>query len=179
MMFTGMNFWLWSFTVGIKRNYTAMLLPSLLWCAFFFITFIGIIVYNAIRYRRQEQYMYWLTRKGISFIILIGLFDSLTGLTGMYATVHIPQILQTALISTGPIWTFLLAFIIHPHSQPRWTWHLIFVIIFIAGGVTFALIPQLQNNDNKKYFSLPWTFIFLIGTILFPVYNVLQGKFLY
>lgn len=47
--------------------------------------------------------MYWLTRKGISFIILIGLFDSLTGLTGMYATVHIPQILQTALISTGPI----------------------------------------------------------------------------
>lgn len=180
MMFFGMNFWLWSFASGIQRSYTTILIPSCLWCALFLATCGLDAVYSWFRYRKLGDFFFWATRKGILLLFLIGLFDSLTGLTGMYAAIHVSQILQSALISTGPIWTFLLAYILYPSSQPRFHPFLIVVVVLTVAGVTLAMIPQILDKDSpKKYFSLPWTIIYLAATALFPLYNVLQGRFLH
>lgn len=180
MMFFGMNFWLWSFTSGIKRSYASILVPSLLWAAFF-LTTVGIDVgYKWYRDGEKPDLFFWWSPKGRSLVGLIGLFDSLTGLAGMYASVHVPQLMQSALISTGPIWTFILAAILFPSSQPPFHPILIGVLVAIVCGVFFALLPQvLDKQPDKKYFSAPWALVYLLATAFFPLYNVLQGRFLH
>lgn len=179
MMFFGMNFWLWSFPTGLKRSYASIIVPSVLWAAMFIVTTLGCAMAHLFRFGRFDNYFFWWNKKGVVLLVLIGLFDSLTGLTGMYAAVHVPQILQSALISTGPIWTFLLAFVLYPSSQPRFHPILIGVVILIGGGVTLALLPQvLDKSTTIQYFHPAWTVIYLAATALFPLYNVLQGRFL-
>lgn len=180
MMFFGMNFWLWSFTPGIQRSYATILIPSLLWCGLFLVTCGLDAGYSWLRHKKLGDYFFWTTKTGLVLIVFIGFFDSLTGLTGMYAAVHVTQILQSALISTGPIWTFLLAHILYPSSQPKFHPFLIVVFVLTVGGVTLAMVPQILDRDSpRKYFSLPWTVIYLASTVLFPLYNVLQGRFLH
>ncbi|RNF17620.1 uncharacterized protein Tco025E_04852 [Trypanosoma conorhini] len=96
----------------------------------------------------------------------------------MYAVVHVPVILQSALISTGPIWTYLLALFFYPESQSAFSPIFLLVIACTAGGVALAVIPQAESHRKNEYFSPPWILIFLLGTILYPFYNVLQGRFL-
>lgn len=180
MMFFGVNFWLWSFTPGLKRSYTTILIPSICWNVLTLGT-VGIAaLYHNLKHGKFENYFFWVNKKGILLLFLIGAFDSLTGLTGMYATVHVSQILQSALISTGPIWSFILSIILYPSSQPKFHPFLIVVVILTAAGVTLAVLPQvLDDSQEKVYFSAPWTFIYLLATVLFPLYNVLQGRFLH
>ncbi|PBJ75208.1 hypothetical protein BCY84_03813 [Trypanosoma cruzi cruzi] len=177
MMFFGMNFWLWSFKKGIKRSYATIFLPSTGWL---FLFVVSTIVLRIISWKngRNENFFFWYSRKGFILLLLIGLFDSLTGLLSLYSAVHVPVILQSALISTGPIWTYILAWILYPESQPKFSPILLLVVAFTAGGVTLAVMPQTQSQNKKKYFSPSWIVIFLIGTFLYPLYNVLQGRFL-
>ncbi|ORC89434.1 uncharacterized protein TM35_000122090 [Trypanosoma theileri] len=178
MMFFGMNFWLWSFEKGLKRSYTSILIPSLGWALLFFLS--GFVHRLVQRYHgRPENFFFWVCHEGVMLLFLIGLFDSLTGLFGMYAAVHVPVLLQSALISTGPIWTYLLASFLYPESQPSFSPLLLVVIACTAGGVALAMIPQAKNHNKNTYFSPPWIVIFLCATALFPLYNVLQGRFLH
>ncbi|CCW63354.1 unnamed protein product [Phytomonas sp. EM1] len=178
MLFFGMNFWLWSFTPGIKRSYSVMFIASLSWCILFIFTVFIHWLYNWFWNRKVENYFFWVNRRGVLLLFLIGAFDSLTGLTASYSSIHVPQILQSALISTGPIWTFILAYFFFPSSQPKFNLFLLIVPIFIIGGVVFATIPQVLDKSGKNsYFHLPWILIYLLGTALFPLYNVIQGRF--
>lgn len=181
MMFFGMNFWLWSFAPGLKRSYTSILFPSILWSVLFLLTCGIDAAYSWLRNRKVDfnEYFFWINKKGVLLLFLIGLFDSLTGLTGMYAAIHVSQILQSALISTGPIWTFLLSYVIYPESQPKFHPFLILVVVLTVTGVALATVPQITDkNATRRLFSLPWTLIYLAATALFPLYNVLQGRFL-
>ncbi|KAH9597679.1 hypothetical protein LSM04_007172 [Trypanosoma melophagium] len=178
MMFFGMNFWLWSFEKGLKRSYTSILIPSLGWAILFSIS--GFVL-RLVQwyYGRPENFFFWVCREGAILLFLIGLFDSLTGLFGMYAAVHVPVLLQSALISTGPIWTYLLASVLYPESQPPFSPLLFVVVACTAGGVVLAMIPQIKSHHKEEYFSPAWIIIFLCATALFPLYNVLQGRFLH
>lgn len=179
MTFFGSNFFLWSFPKDVEYNYVSIAVPSMIWLALCFFLMACIVARDKFYRKRMQKYFFWWTKRGVLLLVLIGAFDSLTGLTGMYATPHVPQVLQSALVATGPIWTFLLALLIFPSSQMRLHPVLLVVLILIGGGVVLALLPQvLDEGSGKSYFSAPWTIIYLLATVLFPLYNVLQGRFI-
>ncbi|EPY37108.1 hypothetical protein STCU_00189 [Strigomonas culicis] len=179
MTFFGSNFFLWSFPEDIEYNYVSIAVPSLIWLALCFFMMACILARDKFYRKHMQSYFFWCTRRGLLLLVLIGAFDSLTGLTGMYATPHVPQVLQSALVATGPVWTYILALVIFPSSQTRLHPLLFVVLALICGGVVLALLPQvLDTNSGKSYFSAPWTIIYLLATVLFPLYNVLQGRFI-
>ncbi|CCW71790.1 unnamed protein product [Phytomonas sp. Hart1] len=178
MLHFGMNFWLSSFPKGVKQNYTVMFTVSLLWCILFLITVLIHFLYNLVCFRKVENYLFFVNRKGLFLLFLIGTLDSLTGLTASYSATRVPLILQSALISTGPIWTILFSFIFYPSSQPKFNGFLLIVFLFIFGAIALALIPQILDNSGKtRYFNPPWILIFLTCALSFPLYNVIQGRF--
>lgn len=177
MMFFGMNFWLWSFAKGLKRSYTSIFIPSICW-TFLFAVFVIIMRVIHLYKGRLENYFFWVSFKGVTLLLSIGFFDSLTGLFCMYAAVHIPVLVQSALISTGPLLTYIFAVLFYPESQPPFSPILILVAFCMAAGVALAMIPQIEGHNGTKYFNLAWIVIYFFGISFFPLYNVLQGRFL-
>lgn len=140
-----------------------------------------------------------------SFLCLLGLIDSLGGLTSVYGTSHVPVLLQSILLSSGPMWTFGLSKILLPNTLAPFNALFVLSSALLLSGVFLAVYPQVQEQsssggsyNSSNHTTLPnstvvpgggegppvvgyngwWIGLYLLSTGLPNVGCVLQGWFL-
>jgi hypothetical protein len=173
MQIFGQNFWMWSFAKG-KPNFVAMLVPAVAWAALFMLP---LTVYQWRQQQSPGALLQALPKGSVLRLAVIGLLDSLGGLTSIYSVMHVPVLLQTILYSIGPLWTYLVASVAYPASvRPLNRW-LALVVVCAGGAIALAAVPQM-NQGGGSNLNVAWIGIFLLTCILPPTYNVVQGRFL-
>ncbi len=172
MQIFGQNFWMWSFTKG-NPNYVAMVVPAAIWAVCFATPLLVYQMHTKIGLVPLLQS----SRRPIALLALIGLLDSLGGLTSIYSVVHVPVLLQTVFYAVGPVWTYGVSCMVYPASvRPVNRW-IVLVVLLIAGSVVLALMPQLDAKNGVDL-KAGWVVVFFVSAILPPTYNVVQGRFL-
>lgn len=172
MMFFGMNFWLHSLTAQ-SSIYTTLLLPALLWAGLFLLP---IPVWKAVRPKEPLRWVF--TRPAMVYLVVIGVVDALGGFTYAYGANYTPLFLQSMMMATGPMWTYLCCSLFAPHRvthRSRWIF-LSFGLVLAA--VAISAIPEVQFVSTPSGGSFAWWLIFLVSAWLPPTFNVLQAAFM-
>jgi hypothetical protein len=173
MMFFGLNFWLHSFGTNSCSIYTTLLVPTACWAVLFILPVFGLHILKP-----AEPLSWAFGKTSFPLLMLIGICDAFSGLLGVYSASHTPMFLQTMLLSTGPVWTFLCCRLLTPEYDRQlniWT-GLCFVLLFV--GLALVAVPQISSMEHPSPGVFAWWIIYLMSVCLPPVFNVLQAKYM-
>jgi hypothetical protein len=126
---------------------------------------------------RPTHHKLW-TARFVGLLSALGLIDAFGGLTAVYATSHVPVLVQALLIAGGPLYTFLFSKIFFSSSLRPITLSFLLSITLLLGGIALSLVPQIQSPDHELYVSVKWLIIFVASSMLPTLLNVVQGRFL-
>lgn len=175
-LFFGLNLWLWSFHPAKWSNYISIFLPSVIWAVGYLIP---TLIWKACFVRKSENWSFIVSKKSAGILFAIGVLDSLGGLFAVYAAKQTPMFLQTMLMGTGPIWTFLLTKKFYPERARPFTIYPAIAFTLLAVGVITSGAHQFSHITLGSPWNLVWCFLYLVSMMMTPLYNTLQGKYLY
>lgn len=114
----------------------------------------------------------------VGLLCVMGMVDALGGLMSVYATVHVPVLVQALLIAGAPLYTFLFSKVFFSRSIRPITLSCVLSALLLLGGIALSLVPQIQSPDHSLYVSAKWLIIFVVSAMLPTLLNVVQGRFL-
>ena len=177
--FFGMNFWIHHFKQNplAHSNFVSIWVPALLWCIFYLVPS---TIYRCCVLPRGEDWSFVFSRKSLGLLCVIGLADSLGGLTSLYSAKWTPIFLQPMLGSTVPIWTFLLTKVFYKERARPFTVYPAVAFLLVAVGILTSAYRQFEHIElNHLTSRICWSLIFLVGIVIQPVYGVLQGRYVH